>query len=140
MIRIFIDSGVLIAAAGSSGSVSDRALKILEDENREFISSIFVRLEVLPKSVCYQKVAEVEFYQAFFDSVEYWARDLEGSVEEAYQIASQYGLSAIDGIHVAAAILIGADEMITTERSTKPMHQVKGINVISIAACDYDDR
>lgn len=83
--------------------------------------------------MCYRKVAEVEFYQAFFDSVEYWARDLEGLVEEAYQIASQYGLSAIDGIHVAAAILMGADEMITTERSTKPMHQVKGINMISIA-------
>lgn len=42
MIRTFIDSGVLIAAARSSGSVSDRALEILEDENREFISSIFV--------------------------------------------------------------------------------------------------
>jgi predicted nucleic acid-binding protein len=140
MIRTFIDSGVLIAAARNSGPVSDRALEVLEDENREFISNIFVRLEVLPKSVCYRKVTEAEFYRAFFDSVEYWARDLEGLVEEAYRVASQYGLSAIDAIHVASAILTGADEMITTERSTKPMHQVKGINVISIAGCDYDDR
>jgi predicted nucleic acid-binding protein len=132
MIRTFIDSGLLIAAARDVGEFSERALTILEDENREFVSSVFVRLEILPKPICYGRVAEVDFYQAFFGSVEYWVDSLDAIVQQADQIASQYGLSAIDALHIAAAILAGADEFITTEKSTKPMHRVTDIRVISI--------
>ncbi|MEI1377487.1 PIN domain-containing protein [Nostoc sp. UHCC 0926] len=53
-------------------------------------------------------------------------------VQEAYQIASQYGLAAMDALHVAAALSVGAEELVTTEKRTKPMHQVTSINVVSI--------
>ncbi|MDE5119367.1 MAG: hypothetical protein O4965_04050 [Trichodesmium sp. St19_bin1] len=38
----------------------------------------------------------------------------------------------MDALHVAAAISVNADELITTEKSSKPMHRVTQIKVISI--------
>ena len=45
MIRTFIDAGVLIYATRSQGELAERAFQILEDKNREFASSIFLKLE-----------------------------------------------------------------------------------------------
>jgi hypothetical protein len=51
MKRTFIDTGVLIAAARGQNDVAVRAMAILDDPNREFASSIFVKLEVLLSEV-----------------------------------------------------------------------------------------
>ena len=128
----FIDSGVLVAAARSVGELSEKALCILEDCEREFASSLFVKLEVIPKAISNRQTKESEFYEIFFSSVTYWANDLDKIVQDAYQIASQYGLAAMDALHVAAALSVGASELVTTEKRTKPMHRVTSINVISI--------
>jgi hypothetical protein len=42
-----VDAGVLIAAARGSIDVSARAMAILDDPDRSFASSEFVRLEVI---------------------------------------------------------------------------------------------
>jgi hypothetical protein len=39
----------------------------------------------------------------------------------------------MDEWHIAAAIAIGAEEFITTEKNTKPMFRAMGIQIISIA-------
>lgn len=132
MIRTFIDSGVLVSGARGSDACSEAALAVLEDHNRAFASSIFVRLEVLPKATCYRKPAEIQFYETFFTAVQFWASDVEKMLEDAYQIACQHGLSALDALHVAAALSVGAEELVTTERTNKPMHRVNGIQVLSI--------
>lgn len=132
MTRTFIDSGILVSAARGTDVYAERALAILGDESREFASSVFVRLEVLPKAICYRKNLEVEFYQTFFDTVQYWVNDFEKLIQNGYHLASQYGLSALDALHVAAALFVGAEELVTTERQTKPMHRVSGIQVTSI--------
>ncbi|WP_242577711.1 hypothetical protein [Chroococcus sp. FPU101] len=54
-------------------------------------------------------------------------------VKLAQNIASQYGLGALDALHVASAISVSADELITTEKLSKPIHQVREVQVISIA-------
>ena len=46
-IRTFVDSGVLITAARGSGESAHDALAILDDPDREFVSSFFIRLEVI---------------------------------------------------------------------------------------------
>lgn len=69
MICTFIDSGVLIAAARGEGAIAQRALEILADSNREFASSIFLKLEVLPKAVYNNRTSEVKFYEEYFDAV-----------------------------------------------------------------------
>ncbi|MBN3897799.1 MAG: PIN domain-containing protein [Nostoc sp. NOS(2021)] len=128
----FIDSGVLVAAARSVGELSEKALSILEDSEREFASSVFVKLEVIPKAISNRQTKESEFYETFFSSITYWANDLDKIVQDAYQIASQYGLAAMDALHVAAALSVGAEELVTTEKRTKPMHRVTSIYVVSI--------
>jgi len=68
----FVDSGVLIAAFRGNERDSTAAFKILADVEREFASSIFVRLEVSPKAVFYDNSREIEFYDTFFSSVDHW--------------------------------------------------------------------
>ncbi|MBN3962511.1 hypothetical protein [Nostoc sp. NMS8] len=53
-------------------------------------------------------------------------------MQNASEIACTYGLAAMDALHVAAALQIKADQMITTEKPTKPMHRVTKIQIISI--------
>ncbi|NJO63944.1 MAG: type II toxin-antitoxin system VapC family toxin [Richelia sp. RM2_1_2] len=76
----------------------------------------------------------MEFYNTFFDDVSIWATDLNTIIKIAEGIAKNYGLAAMDALHIAAAISINADEFITTEKVTKPMHRVSEIRVISIAS------
>ncbi len=130
--KTYIDSGVLITAFQGIQSVSIRANEILNDENREFASSRFVQLEVLPKATYNKQQDETEFYETFFSAVIHWATDFEQIIQHAHQIACTYGLAAMDAIHVAAALQIKAAELITTEKPTKPMHRVREIQIISL--------
>lgn len=132
MIRTFIDAGVLIYAARSEGDIAEKALQILEDENREFASSIFLKLEVLPKAIYNQKSSEVKFYETFFDAVAYWANDINGIIEIAYEQSSKFGVGAMDALHIAAALSVGATEFITNEKLEKSIHRTQSIKVISI--------
>ncbi|CCH93444.1 conserved hypothetical protein [Microcystis aeruginosa PCC 9432] len=127
--KAYIDSGVLITAFQGIQSASIKAYQILNDENRQFASS---RLEVLPKAIFNKQQEEIEFYETFFLAVNYWATDLEKIIQNAREIAGTYGLAAMDALHVAAALQIQADELITTEKPTKPMHRVREIQIVSI--------
>jgi predicted nucleic acid-binding protein len=131
-LKTYLDSGVLIMAFRVSGEVGDRARQILLDTNREFALSALARLELLPKAMYEQRRDEVRFYQEYFAGVKHWARGVEQLLDEGYRIGCNYGLVAIDALHVAAALAVEANELVTTERSTKPMHRVKEIRVISI--------
>ncbi|WP_414561712.1 MULTISPECIES: type II toxin-antitoxin system VapC family toxin [unclassified Anabaena] len=128
----FIDSGVLVTAARGVGEDSEKALEVLADLNREFASSEFIKMEVMPKAIYNRKTAEAEFYESFFSAVTYWANDIEEVIQDAYNIACQHGLAAMDALHIAAALSTGAEEFLTTEKKTKPMFRISSINVISI--------
>jgi len=130
--KTYLDSGVLISAFQGIQSINIKANEILNDGNREFASSCYVQLEVLPKAIFNQKQDEIEFYETFFRAVNYWATDHQQIIEDAKQIARTYGLAAMDAIHVAAALQVNSDQIITTEKPTKPMHRVEEIQVISI--------
>jgi predicted nucleic acid-binding protein len=111
-----------------------RALHVLTDPNREFVSSPFIQLETQPKAIYNQQQLEVEFYATFFNEVTYWALDLEQITQTAHRIAQTHGLAGMDALHIAAALSMGADEFVTTEKPTKPMYRVTEILVVSIAA------
>ncbi|BAU12535.1 hypothetical protein LEP3755_30650 [Leptolyngbya sp. NIES-3755] len=130
--RTFLDAGVLILAARGNPIDSDLALSILGDIDREFVSSPFIQLEVIPKATYHKKQQELEFYEAFFATVSPWEINLENLLQEARQIACTYGLASIDALHIAAAISCKADEFITTEKPTKPMYRVPNLHFVSI--------
>lgn len=132
MKRTFVDAGVLIAAVRGQPHVASQAMAILDDPEREFASSEFVRLEVLPKAIYHQQTAEVEFYQAFFAAVSHWAGPTEQIVRAAYEEACRSGLSAVDALHVAAAVALSADELVTTEKPSRPLHRTTAIKIVSI--------
>jgi predicted nucleic acid-binding protein len=112
MSRTYIDAGVLIAAARGRAPMALRALEVLDDPTREFASSIFVKLEVLPKAIYYKNEPEAEFYEEFFSGVIHWANSYETLIEEAFKEASAVGLAALDALHVVSALSVGAEELV----------------------------
>lgn len=62
-IRTFVDSNVLIAAACGREHLAGRAFAILNDPERDFVTSDFVRLETLPKAKFHKQDAEAQFYK-----------------------------------------------------------------------------
>lgn len=123
--KTYVDSGVLINAFRGTAEVSLKATQVLDDP--------FVQLETLPKAIYNKQQEEAEFYKAFFAAT-YWASDLEQILKTAAHIARTYGLASMDALHVAAALAIGVDEFVTTERTTKPMHRVTEVQIVSIAS------
>ena len=126
----FIDSGVLITASQGTEDLSNQAIKAITLADREYASSKFIELEILPKALYHHQTNEVEFYQTFFSAVTYWAEDLEKIIDNSFKIASKYGLAAMDALHIAAAISVEAEEFITTEKPTKPMYPVTDLEVV----------
>jgi hypothetical protein len=49
-------------------------------------------------------------------------------MEEACKI----GLNALDAIHIACAVFGGAEEIVTSEKPTMPMHRTSLVRVVSI--------
>ena len=132
MIRTYVDAGVLIAAFRAAAPLGGSALAVLADADREFVGSVFLSLEVLPKAAYHRNRNEVAFYEAFFDRVVAWADPLDRVVEQAEREAARHGLNALDALHVAAAALLGADELVTTEGVRKPIHRATGVKVVAI--------
>jgi hypothetical protein len=128
----FLDTSVLIAAHRGAPATKQQAAAILADTGRTFVSSDFVRLELLPKARYYGHTAEVAFYDTYFASVAVWVTPDAALVQEALRAASATGMSALDALHVAAAVRAGAGELITTEGATKPLHRARGVRVVTL--------
>ena len=129
MTRTFLDAGVLIAAIRGTPEVADRAMELLNDPERLFVSSDFVQLEVLPKAVYFRHTAEASFYRAYFASVTEMVSVSQALVAQASEQAQQAGLAAMDALHVAAARAGEATEFMTVEHPGKPLFRVEGLTV-----------
>ncbi len=128
----YLDSGVLIAASSGDPPAIRRALPVLEDSDRTFVMSVFLRLELLPKTIYHRNRPDVAFDEDFFSRVSAWAEPIDHIVGVAERVAAQYGLNALDALHVAAAMALNADEFVTTEGPRKPVHLVQDVKVVAI--------
>lgn len=133
---IYVDSGVLLAASRGAGEIAQVALAVLDDPDARFASSIFVRLEVLPKAIHNRRVAEAQFYETSFAATVAWAEPTPQFGQVAFEIAATFGLSAMDALHVAAAIAVGADELVTSERPSSPLLGVRMLPIRTIHPAD----
>ena len=131
-ILTFIDSCVLINAVQGVGEANRKALEILDNEYRKFIVSDFVLLEVIPKPTFNKIQDQVSFYQSFFNDVSTSIEISTAITTLAIQLSSEYDVAPMDSLIVSSAIVGGADELITMEKPTNPMHRVKEIKVISL--------
>jgi len=132
MTRTYVDSGVLIWAARGVGDLARRAMQILDDPERSFASSVFVKLETIPKSEHFRRRREVALYQSYFDGCSRWARMSEALATAALEEACHHGLAAMDALHVVAAWAAEVDEIVTSEKATKPIHRTDRVRVVSL--------
>ena len=141
MIRTFLDASVLIAAFRGEQPLRDAALQLLENEQRLFVASPFLELEVLPKPVYFRNREEEQFYRTYFDlKVRETARDVEAVLEIARVEAERIGLAAMDALHVAAASLLDVDELLTAEKRDKPLHRTTLVRVLYLGANKSEPR
>ncbi len=131
-VRTYIDSGVLICAANAIEVLAERALSYLDDPKREYISSIYVQLEIIPKAVYYGNHLEKQFYETFLGGVARTVPTSSALLKQALVYGCEFGLSAVDSIHLACAVFGGAEEFITSEKPSKPLHRSKSVKVISL--------
>lgn len=128
----YIDSGVLISAVCGEPNVAEKAMVYLDDPNRDFASSIFVKLEVLPKAI-FHKSESRQFYEHFFSKKVAAFSDLcDTYIQDAFSEAVTYDLAPLDALHISSAKHLKAVDFVTSEKSTKPMFRTKAINIISI--------
>jgi hypothetical protein len=120
---------VLIAAHRGQPAERQRAHALLNDESGEFAASLFLELETVSKAVYYGNTTEVQFYRMYFDAVRYMVNDVEDIARIAMAEAERWGLAAMDALHIAAAYLAGAAELVTLERKERPIYRTSLVQV-----------
>ena len=132
----FLDASVLISAISKPTAQNVarrmRANQILNDKDLEFVSSEFLKLEVIPIATFFSKKRELNFFDKFFDSIALWA-STELIITPALALACEFGLGALDALHLSAAKHFDA-EFISAEKPTKPIYRAYS-NISSI----YED-
>jgi predicted nucleic acid-binding protein len=132
MKRTYIDANVLIAAFQGDESISRAAMEVLTDPERALVVSDYLRLEVLPKPTFHKREEEIEFMKSVFDSASETIPSFPQVTAQALQLASEYDMTPVDALHVAAAVIGKVDELVTMEKPTKPMCRVKAVTVTSL--------
>jgi predicted nucleic acid-binding protein len=128
----YIDSGVLIFAARATTPAAALAAAFLGDPRREYVTSDYVRLEVLPKATFYGRKAEIDFYNFFFSTTTRSLPTSEALLRCALEEGCRTGIHGVDALHIACAVFAGAEEFITSEKADRPIHRTKLVRVVSI--------
>ncbi|WP_058554454.1 PIN domain-containing protein [Thiohalocapsa sp. ML1] len=128
----YIDANVLIAAFHADNAISAAAMAVLRAPARRLLVGDALWLETVPKARFHRRDAEVAFYEGVFALAHEHISWSPAIIERARELASRYGLAAMDAVHVASALVGGADELVTGERWDKPMLRVRELSVQSI--------
>jgi predicted nucleic acid-binding protein len=121
--KTYLDSSVLINIFVNDDSIAQRAYSVLNDLNRTLMVSDYVKLEVLPKMYYNAYFEQALFCVEIFRNAEF-IRSSDAIIAKADNIATKYGLSAMDALHAACAIVCGADELVTFEKPSKPFFRI----------------
>lgn len=127
--RVFLDTGVFIAAWQGHAPYALEALALLEDPEIELCTSSLTELELLPQAEYHRNRAEAQFYRTCFTRP-LCRCEIDGAlVALARDQARAHGLHAMDALHVAVALRTRAQEFVTTERTEKPLYRVSALKV-----------
>lgn len=130
--RTYLDSGVLIAAWQGTDDIYTNAMLILDDADRAFVISDFIRLETVPKPTFLKKPDEVAFMEKIFARAAVIVESSSALTAQAVKMACKYNLAPVDALHISAALTAKVDEFITSEKSTKPLFSVTELQVTSL--------
>jgi len=127
----YLDTSCLIALADAEPQRKDKVVDLLA-EQRSFIYSPFTTLETLSLAIHYRKPTRARIFRQYFNQCAFISDNLTEIMNEARRQAERYGIAGIDACHIAAAIVVTADEFYTFEKPTKPMFRTKEIKVFSL--------
>lgn len=132
--RTYLDTSVLIAAFKGEQNISDEALKYIDNSNLEFVVSDFLKIELLPMATFFKRQKEVDFYTEYFKNASTYVQTSSAIVNNAYNLACQFGLGGADAIHYESSVASNVSQFVTAEKSTKPFFKINNpnIKVISI--------
>lgn len=131
-LKTYVDANVLISAFQGKNDISRRAMAVLDDPEREFVISDFLRLEAIPKPTFLKRLDEIAFMTGFFDNASASVETSPALMAQALQLACIYDLHPIDALHISAAYMADVTEFITSEKSTRPMFNVRELLVVSL--------
>jgi len=120
----YLDSGVLIAAAKAKDKWHVPAMKLLDDETRQFVSSPFLRIETLHITAYNRYEDQRAFYEYFFQQAGCRFEDAGAAVAKAESLTMQFGVVGLDAMHIASALLSQATEFVTTELTDMPFYRM----------------
>src|SRR5438132_205028 len=119
MLRVFVDTNVLIAAFRGLPEIRKAALAILSEPDFEFWYSPLIQLEATLQPSHNNRKFEMEFYREYFSTASCF-----GDITRIFEIGSRealkHGIPVLDALHVAAANLSRCKFLFTTEAPTKP--------------------
>ncbi len=128
-IRTYIDANVVINAWRGLAPFQSIAFAVLEDPDRSIVTSDFLQLELLPKPAFYKYPAETEFIQRLLAHTIHIPTDSR-ITRKALELSSLYDIAVIDALHAAAAIVGGADALVTFESRDKPMYRISPAEIL----------
>jgi len=131
--RTYLDANVLIAAWNGDADTRAWARAVLDDPQRTFVVSEFVRLEVLPKPTFHRRASELVFMETILSMAEQVVVE-PALVTRALAMAGKHDLNPLDALHLAAAAQADVDELVTLERPEKPMCRQTEVRVFSLRA------
>jgi hypothetical protein len=131
-VRTYIDSGVLIAAIRGDPEISEAARSYLFDPLRDYVTSDYIAIELIPKATYHGNTDEKEFYQSFFGRAMVHVPSSDALMRIAIDEGCRTGVSGLDAVHLACAVVGEAIELITSEKSTKPIHRTNLVKIVSI--------
>jgi len=121
-----------MAAFQGNQECHEAAKRLLADVNRELVGSQYLILELIPKPTFNKRQEEVDFMAAILGSFAEIAQSTPEITTRAINVACDCDVAGIDALHVAAALHLQAQELVTTEADTKPMFRVPGLKCTSI--------
>lgn len=122
--RTYLDTGVLIAASGGNQKLFQAAFAVIDDPDREFVITDFLKLELLPKPTYFKKIDEVDFLNDFFSIAVETLETTPEKTAASLVLACKYGLSAIDAIHLQTVVESNIFEFVTTEKTEKHFFKI----------------
>ncbi len=127
--RTFLDTCVLINAFCGTEEISQKAMVIIDDPDREFIASDFLSLELLPKPTFNKKEDAVAFYTEYLLAVSDLVKITPEVTSEALTLACNFGLGPIDALHFQAAINADVSEFFTSEKRSRAFFNINNLSI-----------
>ncbi|GHV88891.1 hypothetical protein AGMMS50267_12510 [Spirochaetia bacterium] len=122
-IKTYLDSSVLINAYNSAPAIVQKVHDLLTDPNRSFIVGDYVFLEIMPKAYYTKRLDQAAFYADILRKAVF-IHSTDAIIVKADELATMFGLAALDALHAATAIIAHADELVTFEKPSKPFFRI----------------